>query len=732
MSKLKLLVYFLMSLVLCFGVLANYEYLQVGSSGYDFVLGTGIFNSGLADYDSYVRSITRDSGVPLVADLDGDGVNEIVVYDSGVFRLYHYKTLAIVDSFNSGLGSNPYFIAYDIDDDSLLEILAVSRSSNVVRILEYNGSVFRNQTADLGLDIGTNGIKWLGCRPFECVVVGGSDRQIDAGIPTEFKITAFNSSAVLDTLSVHGSMANRIFCPSQVPVVSVADYDNDGVDEFIFGYAWYIAADVDSVKVQYVDINESDQVDIELTVSKNFGFDVAGGGDDCNNIAPSGIAATRYFNSPLVFDVDGSSSNGLETVFAMMQDQDEFKMFSFNSDGSSLDDYPEVLEADGVIVSNMMKFNSFTDTGLVDFCVLGFEPADRLLDLVCASEQTGDIPETDEFFFDLGLFYNLSVVYGDYEILSHAVQMSSATTEGNNLNELLCGYGVFSLDYTAINKLDLIFENPKSNGVVVSCDAEKVDLEDLLVMTATNLWYLDDGFTNSPATISQYYVDPCIDNVWKQNTSVEVRITADDPEGGLVNVSAVLYAGTSFNQSAAWQTVASGTTVPLFFVANRTIGSGVLRLMAKDLDNPSVVDVVDLTVSVSTVGISWGDGCVTDVDLTAEPTNVSRAPSDLSEDEKADIREAILPSTLVPINYQPIIAILVVIVVTVAVALVMAEKGVKDGMAVMYIPLGCGLASWLFFVFIGMIAGWTVIVAIVFGAAVIGFKVYNGRPAGLG
>ena len=184
---------------------------------------------------------------------------------------------------------------------------------------------------------------------------------------------------------------------------------------------------------------------------------------------------------------------------------------------------------------------------------LGYDQTANILDLLCASEQTGQIIETDEFTFDSGPFYNISFGYGDPWIpITHAGQQSTATTSGNNLNEIINSYGVFRLNFEGVNHLDLIWENPISNGAVISVDYEEVGREDMFVLTDTNIWYINDGFTNLGSNISSYYTNPCLDSTWKINTSVEVRITSTDDEGDLVNSRAIFYQGESNEQDSGW------------------------------------------------------------------------------------------------------------------------------------------------------------------------------------
>lgn len=705
-------------------VLGDYNYSQVGGTDQDFVLGTGFFNSALASYDSYTRSVDRTGGtMPLVADLDGDGINEIIVLDGATFRLYHGKTLSIVDAYTSPYISGvPAVSVFDIDGDGTQELIIASQKSDIVQVLEYNGTHFFNKSVlSVAWSSGTySGIKAFNCiEANKCLLVGSPNMRAGSGNGL-FRAVFFNSTHRVDGLDL-AIAPYTSFCVPNIPVVSVADYDGDGTQEFIFSYGVF-GSGVDAVKIGFVSINASDEIVYEQEISRSC-LELS---DGLSSQTCDSIAAQNVFTAPLVFDLDGSSSNGLESVIGLMVASDEFKMYSYYADGSVMDNYPEVAHADGLILSNVMLFNAFTDTGRVDFCVMGYEAVERELDLCCASEQTGTIPQTKEFFFGLGNFYNLSTAAGNWERLAHATQHSTATIEGNNLDEVINSYGVFSLSYAGLNHLVLEFENPKSNAVVLSVDAEKVDREDLLVLSSTNLWYLDDKFSNTAAEISAYYVDPCIDHTWKENTTVEVRISAVDGEGDDVNVSAILYYGLSFNQTSAWSVAASGSTQVFNFVANETVGTATLRLRASDVRHPTEWDVIDLSVSVATTGISWGDGCVTDVEI-GEVTNVSDIPADMTEDEKAEIREAILGGGLIPMNYAPLVSVLAIILLVVASALVLAQQGIRDGAVLLYLPLGVGVVSWLFFVCMGMIAGWTVIVAVLVGSATIGYKVYAGK-----
>jgi hypothetical protein len=178
---------------------------------------------------------------------------------------------------------------------------------------------------------------------------------------------------------------------------------------------------------------------------------------------------------------------------------------------------------------------------------------------------------------------------------------------------LVTPYGIFALDQDpVINVLNLIFEAPKSNGVILMSDVEKVGRDDMLIMTATNLWYIDDGFTNSPGLIGTGTVNPCLDSTWKINTSVNVNVAVNDVDSDTVQARVFLYYNSVYEQLINWTTAAAaGTTFNFAFIANQTIGSGTIRVEGRDTENPGTVDTLDLTFSVASNGNVFGD-CTTD------------------------------------------------------------------------------------------------------------------------
>lgn len=601
--------------------LALEEIPRVGGENH-FSLGTGFFNEQMTADTTASRGLTNPSQSPLVADLDGDNINEIIVIDSGNIRLYEGSTLTIVDAY--GLTSDDELsnvFIYDIDGDNRTEIIVAEAVDEWLHIIEYNVSNFYNQSRfDLsGLDHVAGADMVLGCRAEDDCAIFYADSTTGGGGADDIFAVHFNSSSIGSETSMDTtSWANGVACFPGIRALEIEDYDNDGIDEYIISYAENDNSAQLAVVILAMDVSSSSsttEVDINEDVSS----------------FSQGLSCTlndRWFSftPPLVFDIDGSPSNGMEFVIGIRTDADSYQMRSYESDGDFLDDYPEVIDRDGLIISNVFLMNAFPDTGTVDFCVLGFndhsvDPAQT--ELTCASEQTGEVIETN--VFTGSQLYNISDVANITKYMAHSAQHSTETTDGSNLQELVSTFGIWSLDYSGATcalggacDMDLIYEIANTEGAVISVDAERVGRDDLIVLRPTNIHYIDDGFTNTGGAISEYVINPCLDSTWQVNTSVGVQITVTDVDGDNVAARAILYDGDSNEQDSGWSAnFSSGTTISFGFIANTTVSTGVLTLLARDTGNPTEEDEITLTFSVSSTGVEFGD-CTTATTVTAE------------------------------------------------------------------------------------------------------------------
>ncbi len=592
-------------------VSAETTYNETGNYNNYYRQGTGFFNENinLDEITLSSRALTNPVYTPLVTDLDNDGTNEIIVLDGSTIRLYHDSSLSIVDSFALDADNEfSNFITFDIDSDSKPEIIIAGRSTEFLYVLEYNGSEIFNQSkisfaaltrltqSEIMIKCG----KTQNCLMIYPQLIGNPSANVNV-----FRGIGFNSSEFGGEVSIFPDQSPRTtWCFPKIMSMAYADYDNDETDEYIFSVASH-----EKMFIGYVNVHDNLTAELEINITESDLFDT----DETVNCID--INTGTILSSPIVFDFDSSSSNGLETVVGYMTSDDEFLMRIYNKFGNEERRHPAVLKSGGRIVSNPMLFNAFEDTGNNDYCIMGQDEEAVLhndeIVLLCGSLTTSGL-NTKEFEFDISELGNITQDYEFWGVIAHAAQHSTITTSGTNLNELINSYGVFRLDTSIPNTLIHIFENPKLDAAVIPVDVEKAGREDLLVLQQDTLWYIDDGFTNSGGNISRYIINPCLDATWKINTSVEARVQVSDINNDLVSAKAYLYFGQSFVQEIDWTAnQSSGTTFTFPFTANHTVGSSILRIVGRDTGKPSENTTIDLSISVGLNGVEFGE-CETD------------------------------------------------------------------------------------------------------------------------
>lgn len=615
-------------------VSANEDYNETGNFNGEFILGTGFFNQQLTSTDSSTRSLSNPRLMPLVADLDLDGTNEIIVLDGDTVRLFQTKSLTILDSFDLGTDvrtSNMLIFDIDGNDSGIPEIIVAQGASiQQLHILEWNGSVFSRQNqinlSDIFDSLSPDYI--IKCGKVNNCLIASSGRIDSAGLG-DMVVAGFNSTVIDITNELVLFSPVGDYCFPRIKIMQYKDYDNDLDDEYIFSFIDIITGSSDRLHVEYIRLFDN------LTPVRDQGLgsfiDTTLAGLDTINPFSTNTArcitenADEYITSPLVFDIDSSPSNGLETVVGIMLEttefgsDDEFKMVSFDRDLTFLDDYPEFFDSDGQLLSNVFVADAFDDTLKIDFCVLANDQVSEILTVICASESTGNIPETITYDIEdtSGLsFTNLTNEFGNFHPVAHSASHSGTTGE----SEIISSYGVLQLDFNSCDTFgdcDLIriFENPQQPGAVVMADVEKVGRDDMLVLTDTNIFYIDDKFTNSPGEITEIFTNPCIDSTWMINTTVEIRVTVEDVDGDLVSANVIFYDGDTNEQESGFSAnVSSGTTFTFPFIANKTIGTGVITTQGRDFQNPTVIDEEDITFSVALNGVEFGD-CTTTIDV---------------------------------------------------------------------------------------------------------------------
>ncbi len=659
--------------------IADITYSEAGEFDTDFIRGTGNFNAQLepSNVTTNLVIIANPKKVPLINDLDGDGVQEIIVLNGLNINIFQNKTLDIAATLTlSGIASERFsnMITFDIDGDSFIEIILVGEKAGIVHILEYNSSSLTLQAtlnmSAFGLNHLTqeisasdSGLVTIGCESANRCLIAYADQQDTgfAGSPesSTLSVAFMNSTFLGHELFLKTPNLFSTLCPPKIRTMAKADYDLDTDVEFIFTYSEPDVSSGDSgddVNIFWINVESNQSVTLENNVfttevgeiitnvgSSDFMCDNALGTNAFRSAGGFGTAfAGKLFTAPLVFDADPQNA-GLETILGVMTDNNEWIMIMYDSSGTKIREFPLIQESEGQILGNLFRAEVFDDSNTEqDFCALSQESTNNRISITCGSLQDQDghgilTLQTIEFRSDavtplsFNLPFNISDNFDFFGIITH----SGEHDETNSESEVISSYGVLELDTsTALGcgdllgnncQLNRIFAIPQIDGTVVPVDLDNIDLEDMLVMTSNNLFYIDDGFENAgvnpfcgepdsvTGTCSEFTTNPCIDSVWKINSSVQITVTGKDPESDLVQVTATLYDGDVNEQSFTSVNVSSGTAVPFSFSANKTIGAGTLTLTAVDIaENPNDIVTVTKTFSVAPSGVEFGD-CVTTV-----------------------------------------------------------------------------------------------------------------------
>lgn len=628
------------------------DYNETGNLNGEFNLGTGFFNEQLTEYNTALRLITTPRQTPLISDLNEDGTNEIIVLDGSTFKIFQSKDLTSITAFSLSTSEveSPFsnFITYDIDDDNKTEIIIANNIEHSVYILQFNDSThfgidanisFNNPLISHSCSIqGHCGETLIKCGKInECVLIVSNEIGPNGENPI-LSAVPFNSTDLGNVTNITGTVSiDSVYCFPRINDIQYKDYNNDGTIDYIFNAIRFRnSAGNSQAQIMYLNVNSTFGIKkISSKEINGFANSISGYNNRCYSEFTVGSLTgiiQNYFTSPLVFDSDNSLGTGLETIIGISSDMDDFNIKVYDKNGNEINSHPIAVGGNGVMLSNPMRYNKVFASDSEDYCILGANIPNGKLDLLCGSN-TDSISGLDsiDFFYEYNSSqYNIQTSHYNYNVISHTTEQKSS----NSQSELINSYGVFELDYLhpistcyltpLINncELDRIWENPKTNAVVLSVDVEKVGRDDLIILQNNTLWYIDDKFSNSKpaefcsqtsgAFCTAYTINPCIDGTWKQNSSVEIRITPKDIDNDLVSARAVLYYGDANVQDVGFSSnVSTGTTIPFSYKANTTTALGVLLMQVRDNFDTSKVTEKQFSFSVSSNGFVFND-CITD------------------------------------------------------------------------------------------------------------------------
>lgn len=624
--------------LLMFGLVsADETYDETGFSDNDFEGGSGLFTSSLVG--SIVgRGIGNNQQTPLVSDLDNDNISEIIVMDGSTLKIYHYANLTPAGSLATGLSSSlSNMISYDIDGDGFKEIIVAEESAGEsIIILNYTNSTVLNQTSITYKNMveHTDGEVIIKCRDTnDC---GMAISKLDNAFTDFVSFATFNTSEVVNGSDITPS-SNALYCFPKIKLMEVDNLDADEEKEYVFSAT---GDTQDEMYVFKVDVANNltitgDNVYVDTTIT------AIGANGDCS-VDNFGM----FITPPTVAQTLGAGQS--EIIYGIMVTDDDFKIRVLDASLNLVDTFPAIANGEGIIVSNVLTGKFFPDSAGSDFCVVGYSDIigagedSRSLDIKCGSRTTGENPNSNSYILEISEFqnpFNVSQDYGSWDVVSQSSNHDKGSSFScgllfcdneptADLDEIINAYGIIKIERTGnlcgisgTCEASIVFEHNKGSGAMISTDVERTGFEDLILLTDSNIFYFDDAFENSPAIISNYDTNPCIDSgAIKINTTfiLSVVVTDADSPPDNVQASATIYQGTSNEQFVNFsEPFNSGSTFSFTdFKLNATVSNGILRIEGRDVENQDI-NTLNIPFSVGINGVEFGD-CTTEVDIIAD------------------------------------------------------------------------------------------------------------------
>jgi len=567
-------------------------------------LGSSIFpSSDEISYES--RSLSSPRHPPVVADTDRDGVNEIFQLETNNIAVYQGHTLTAIGAMTLPSSNYAPLVIHNMDSDDKLEIVLVEDVTRNVTIINFSKiSGFTSEAAfvlpPINAGITSGDLGSIGCQYGTCGYVA----EQTGGVSAFYGLTVFNKTGYINMRALqNGTAVLEAVCAPYIRAV-VPYSDTTGT---VFAFTGGDRSNV------YLALGFLQGTSLSLASTSRA---YAPGSSTTCSAADTG----RRFTAPYVAELDAAKT-GNEIVIGYNKDADEFKMGVWSTATlAQIDEYPSLSDADGVIISNVFQANAFPGTDGNDFCVMGYwnggsSTVDSFADVLCASTTTSLSIDTYEFRTTPSL--NITPTPRTWSHLTHGTDMvsSSHTYRGGtgtvNPSEVVSGIGVFQFEYSGalceqlfnqICTLAVAYDPPFINASFIPVDVEQNGRNDLLVTSNTNIYYLDDGFSNDGCGDAgclggAYSIRPCLTEEWLTNTTVRTRFSLTDIDDDDVSMKTTLYADTPDAVSSDWSSnFSSGTEISQSLTANVSSVGGILRIQARDTGKPSSIETLDFSI----------------------------------------------------------------------------------------------------------------------------------------
>lgn len=589
----------------------------------DFLSGdSGLFNENLKTSSVITRAATPKIP-PFI--IDNNGTNYLGVMSSGSLIVYDSDLNIVSSVLISNYDSSREFSNFVVDDlnaDNYDEI--VFYHNGTTRIYTYNNSLslvrqFRSDNTfgipqmNIGCDDNKN-----------CIVFGGDTYSSLAGalgVNSVYQVFNYyiNSTPVLFDDYESTGKGHTYF--SDIGNFQLVDWSGNGQREIVF----ITITEEQSATKEYIKFYG---FEINSTTLKTLSKATISSDSLSSWAATPNMRKTEKLSAMVCADFDPTFA-GIECVFNI-KFATESKMIMLKSDLSTYDSYHENYpEFYGF--SNPAKLDPTGDSGSTNaVCTLFYGNTSTSNRLRCISKTSSGLLNLfiDNVYYDWARITRINQSFP----VSKLIYGVREKTQTNDRIEVSTLDGIYELSSGFTSEFGTrIFTNPLNNSVMCPYDMKKKGLHDYILFSSNRVDYLSDGYINQNAKITDVLINPCINSVWKINTSVQLSLKGNDVEGFPIKVNSYLYYNDINQQNGTELTINSGEWSPTFnFIANKTITQGEIRFSVEDTFT-HVKDNKSYYFSTNSNGVILND-CTSTISnintttATTTPNNVSITP----------------------------------------------------------------------------------------------------------
>lgn len=473
---------------------AEYGYSQRGDSQW---------NTGMTSIYSYPYTLTSGGFIPLVDDVNNDGLQEVVAWDNGKVLIFSTPQLDLLGFYNTGSATNAVEMAiFDIDANNESNIIIFDSSVSQIRIFNVSNTSQISLWQSYG--VSGEGVGYLKCgKTEECVVVT-SGWQTSTGVPgglscpafpgsdsepVHMYVTAFNTTTSVSTdvqaqfshfCSMNSMSYQKHLCFPRVRIMQYENYDastsgaayifsgNEYSESYVIGNNYNAGANANErVHVYYVRINPSTKA---ATLSDHFEWNIGGlfgtqgTGKSCTTTSKTSTTGEQGYDigsSAILFPIQTQSQNTLDTAFSYKKSQDTFATIAIDSTQGVIFDYPIANYYKGRFFGNPVRASAFPNGKQNDIykntevCTLGYSVEYHAIDIACAGQQnyveaiTFNYKGVDFLWQLPPSQINITQSINVPNLAMHAVKTTGTTIDGINLDEFLTSFGVYQLSIIA-------------------------------------------------------------------------------------------------------------------------------------------------------------------------------------------------------------------------------------------------------------------------------------------